>query len=228
MTAISFAQAKQASPSPPPPPAKRPRVNVDLAKFERADAAALAKQATVGGATRGSGDRFPQPLAPMSAKSYTTTPVFAWTYPGPTRKFVFTLNDADGNELLRESVNGYEYRALASAGLAPGKRYTWTVQPESATSGPPSPELTMEIVGGTERKNLEAALANAGGDDTRRLQALVDAGVWYDTVAALNEMIAAHPGDADLLELRGHVFEKSENTRSAAQRDLQRAGELRK
>lgn len=224
----SPAQTGQPAPAPAPKPQARARVNVELAKFERADPGKMAKQSTVG-AARGSGDRFPLPLAPNEAVAYSTSPLFSWSYPGPTRRFVFVLTDRDGNELQRETVNGYEYRYPASAlPLEAGHTYNWTVQPESAASGSPSPPMVIAIMGGGERRQLGAALNQAAtGDPLQRIQAFVDAGVWYDTIDAVNTLITADPNDPDLLELRGEVLQKVEATRAIAKRDLDRAREIR-
>jgi Domain of Unknown Function (DUF928). len=224
------AQAGQATPASAPSPA-RMRVSVELAKFERADPGKMAKQSTVG-AARGSGERFPLPLAPNEAAAYSATPVFSWSYPGPTRRFRLRLKRSRWQRTPARSGDRLRIQISVSAPpLEAGKPYFWTVQPESAASGSPSPAMVIAVLGGAERRKLDATLNGLSGTAIdvalQRIQAFADAGVWYDAIDAVNATIAANPNDADLLELRGEVLQKVDATRAIAKRDLDRARELR-
>ena len=190
----------------------RTRVVINLGQFERADPAAQKRQATVAGGTRGAGAG-PVAIAPMEALAYAATPRFAWTSAGATRRFVFILMDNDGEELNRATVSGQEYRYPASApALEPGKQYRWTVQPESAAAGGPSEEARFTVMGGGDRKKIESALSAIPASDpdaaVKRIQALAQAGIWYDTLAALDDELRAHPNDPDLANVRAQMMEK--------------------
>jgi hypothetical protein len=81
------------------------------------------------------------------------------------------------------------------------------------------------------RDGVAEALVRAGkpgtqAGDLARAKVFIDLKLWYDSVAALSRLIASHPGDVKLYELRGAIFSQLAWTRSLADQDFAKADEL--
>src|SRR5437879_5522007 len=83
---------------------RRQRVITNLSGF---DLLQPQRRPMVVGATRG----LPRPvaLAPRLGKLYGTNPIFAWSYEGKSRKFIFVLRDDAQEEIHRAEVTGTSY-----------------------------------------------------------------------------------------------------------------------
>lgn len=234
---VAHAQQKQQAPPPAqsskksPEKPKRQRVVTDLSGFDLLEPKKLKRQTMVVGATRG----LPRPvaLAPRLGKVYAADPVFAWSYEGKAQEFLFVLwNDAK-EEVFRAQVTGSSYRYPSEAPrLQAGKTYFWTVEAVSALLGAsPSAPVGFLVVSPEQHKEIEQALTRAGGGNSyeaglARARVFTDHRLWYDALAAYADLIAHHPGRAELYEKRGTIYAQLEATQGLADADFTRAEEL--
>jgi hypothetical protein len=225
--------AKQSTETAKAPEAKKParsRFVTDLSGFDLLDPGKTKKQTMVAGATRA----MPRAtaLAPKLAKLYGTNPVFRWTYPGKTSKFIFVLMDDNRAELLRSGVSGTEFRyALTTPQFAPGKSYFWTVEPASMMLAEPSTPVGFVVTPAPERLELEQRLMSTKSADAyaagcQRAQIFTDERLWYDAIDAYTDLIARYPDRAELYEKRGTIYAQFETTQPLGDNDFARAEEL--
>lgn len=225
---------KQGTEAAKPPEAKRParpRVVTDLSGFDLLDPGKVKKQTMVAGATRG----MPRAtaLAPKLAKLYGGNPLFQWSYPGKSQKFVFVLTDDNQVELLRTQVGATEFRYPPSAPqFVPGKTYFWTVEPAAAMLAEPSSPVGFVAIPAAQRQEMEQRIASIKPADayaaaSERAQIFTDQRLWYDAIAAYTDLIAKYPDHAELYEKRGTIYAQFETTQPVADRDFARAEELR-
>lgn len=209
----------------------RPRVVTDLSGFDLLDPGKAKKQTMVAGATRG----MPRPaaLAPKLGKLYGSNPLFQWSFPGKSQKFVFVLTDESQNEIMRTEVTGSEFRYPATAPpFTPGKTYFWTVEPAAAMLAEPSSPVGFVALPATQRQELEQRVAAIKSSDAyaaacERAQLYTDQRLWYDAIAAYSDLIAQYPDRAELYEKRGTIYAQFEATQPLADKDFAKADELR-
>ncbi len=90
--------------------------------------------------------------------------------------------------------------------------------------GGPSDSALIVIAGGPQREQIEAALAaiTQTGDagDRARARVYFDKRVWYDAAQAYSILIAAHPGDPELRQMRGTLYNSVPATEKLAEADF--------
>ena len=90
--------------------------------------------------------------------------------------------------------------------------------------GVTSDSALIVIAGGAERDQIAAALAavtQTGFDgDRARAQVYFDKRVWYDAAQAYTVLIAAHPDDAQLHQMRGTLYDQVPATERLADEDF--------
>jgi len=172
----------------------------------------------VGGASRGAGDPLPalHVLAPDHiALTVQPQPVFQWYLSKPaTVRFEFALVREDSIEPVLErdfgTVNSHGIQQLDLADtditLEPGVPYQWSVAlipDEAARSG------DVVASGMIERVTLPAGLAgqlSASSDAYAQAMAYAAAGIWYDALAVLSQLIRENPTDATLRKQRAALL----------------------
>jgi len=183
------------------------RVKAKLDGFDLAPDKASANQ--IGGASRGEGSKT-LPYAPHKARVYTLRPTFAWEG-DPSGAYKFRIQDTLGNFSWDREVTGttLEYPADAPA-LTPGGTYLWKVEPESPLLGPPSPAAILVVVGGDDRAQIDAGLAQIQGPDAdaARAKYFFDQRLWYDALMAYSDLIAKNPNQASLYQMRGTLYDQ--------------------
>ena len=181
-----------------------------------------------GGGTRGLGEPLPT-LVVLTPKDHTgltvqEQPVLYWYLSQETKHTVeVTLADQQGiKPLLETRLNpplqpGIQVVRLADYGihLAPGVPYKWSV-----ALVPDLTQRSQDVMsaGTIERialsDELRKQLARANKTSAARLYAA--AGLWYDTIAALAELIDAAPQDARLRQQRATLLEQEGLPEAAA------------
>jgi hypothetical protein len=171
-----------------------------------------------GGATRGAADPLPalHVLAPDHiALTVQPQPVFQWYLSKPaTVRFEFALVREDRIDPVLEHDFGTQHSdgiqqldlAATDITLEPGVPYQWSVAlipDEAARSGDVVASGMIERV--TMPPDLEARLSNSG-DDYARAMAYATAGIWYDALAMLSNLIRENPADATLRSQRAALL----------------------
>lgn len=210
---------------------KPKRVVSDLSGFDLLEPSQVRKQTTTVGATRG----FPPPLAlaPRLGKVYGLHPLFAWSYQGKAKDFIFLLRDEAQKEIFRGQVTGGTYRYPQDApALQPEKTYFWTVEVSSTfPGGSASAPAGFLVVPVGQRAEIEKKLAQIGKGDTvegglERARVFTDYRLWYDALDAYSGLIGRVPDRADLYEARGTIYSQLGVTQELAEQDFARADEL--
>ena len=173
----------------------------------------------VGGGTRGTGHDVLAitALAPdHTGLTSQEQPSLLWHTSAPTtHRLEFTLNDPQGTRPLVEAVlpapahAGVQRIRLADHGvrLAPGVAYTWYV-----AAVPDRERRSRDVLAGgsIQRVEMDAALRDRlrSASPTEVPAVYADAGLWYDCLAALADLIDARPGDATLRRQRAALLEQ--------------------
>jgi len=218
----------------PPAKAEEPRkkrVVADLAGFELEDPGKARAENTKLGATRG--ELRPELLAPLRAKLYGGSALFAWSYAGKASRFAVIFTDDADNEVFRGEANGKEYRLpQTSYKFRPEMVYSWSVatQPPLIGAGPSKPAQVV-VVSEKERAQIENALAAIPKGDEYRAglacaKIFTDHRLWFDAVGAYTELIAKFPGHAELYEQRGAIYAQLDATKALAETDFARAEQV--
>jgi hypothetical protein len=173
----------------------------------------------IGGGTRGIGSDMPVLAALVPDHTGLTIgdqPSLYWYISEPTNHFVeFTLIDEQSIQPLAEKripapvQAGVHCVRLADYGLhlSPGKKYRWFV----ALVPDPDRRSKDLIAGGTIElvafpKTVRAKVSEAKRADTPHIYA--EAGIWYDALSAISEMIDAAPNDPALRQKRASLLEQ--------------------
>ena len=172
----------------------------------------------VGGATRGSDDPLPDlhVLAPDHiALTVQPQPVLQWYLSKPaTVRFEFTLVSEDRiDPVLERDFGILQSRGIQQLDLAAtditleaGVRYQWSVAlipDEEARSGDVVASGMIERV--TVPPGLDEQLSNSSDIYTHAM-AYAAAGIWYDALAILSQLVRANPGDATLRSQRAALL----------------------
>lgn len=172
-----------------------------------------------GGGTRGTNKSLPMIslLAPDHVGfTLQEQPVLFWFTPtNHNLSYEFTLiaDNADAPlieaKLPSPARGGVQQIRLADykARLVAGERYLWSV---SLVMDPDEPSANVVAKGAIERVNrdkLEQPLSAdlTKGDAPRRY---AEAGVWYDALMAISDLMQANPADADLPQLQTALLEQ--------------------
>jgi hypothetical protein len=222
-------QAQQQKPPEAKPPAKRVRVN--LAGFELGQAPPPKNSTQLGGGTRSVGSGGTTLLAPAVGRSYSASPLLAWTHSATTEKFDVRIFDRSGAIAYRTVATGRElaYPAVAPP-LEPGGSFQWSVQPAASLLGDPSEKSTVVRPAAAELEEIAQQLARppAGVDPQEwKAQVFTDRRLWYDAVAAWSDMIRLFPGRAEFREKRGQIYDQLPATQALADEDFAAADRLR-
>jgi len=196
------------------PPAQNPaaqnaprRVKTKVDGFDLAPDKASANQ--IGGASRGEGAKTLL-YAPHKARVYSLRPNFAWKGDS-TATYKFHIQDTLGTFSWDREVTGatLAYPADAPA-LTPGGIYLWKVAPDSPLLGPPPPASIIVVLGGADRAQIDAGLSQIQGSDAdaSRARYFYDQRLWYDAVDAYSNLIAMHPSQASLYQMRGTLYDQ--------------------
>ena len=174
----------------------------------------------VGGATRGAGDPLPalHVLAPDHiALTVQAQPVFQWYLSKPaTVRFEFALVSENNIDPVLEhdfgviQSDGIQQLDLAATDitLEPGVPYQWSVAlipDEAARSGDVVASGMIERI--AMPADLAARLAGSTSDYEQAI-AYAEAGIWYDALAILSELIRENPDDATLRTQRAALLEQ--------------------
>jgi hypothetical protein len=214
---------------------KPKKLDPNFSGFERLEADKIREERSVVGGTRGLTLASPKALAPHLGKYYGASPLFAWSYPGKYANFSLAITNDDGAELFRVEVDGASTYHLAADAVhfQPGQVYAWTVETlQTSMASQPSDPVRFTVVDDTERAKIDDELKKIPAGDSyesamARAKVFIDHRLWYDAVGALDEVIAAHPGQPKPYELRGKIYEQVDATASLADDDLRHAKELR-
>jgi hypothetical protein len=208
------------------------RVRVELKGFELDKTQTAAASSTqIGGGSRGIGGTTTL-LAPRIGRTFTAHPTFRWSHSTQAQDFIFQLYDESGAVLFKARVDGLEYHYPENApGLRPGAMYRWNVRPEVALLGDSSETFRFVRVTENEIKEIADALRPIGVDSKeqqeQRAQILADHRVWFDAVAAYNDLITKNPEDTELHEKRGAIYDQLPGTRALGEEDFAVAEQLR-
>ena len=175
--------------------------------------------ARVGGGTRGEGDDAPvvHVLAPEhTGLTANPRPVLYWYLSRPVQagvEFVL-IAEADYEPLVETALTGVtragiQRIALADFGvrLKPGVPYQWSVavvMDEGQRSGDVLASGMIEYV--EPQAEVLAGVDKAAGE--ARVARLAEAGLWYDALQTLDELIRSAPGDTRLLQVRASLLEQ--------------------
>ena len=176
----------------------------------------------IGGVSRGIGAV--KLFAPEKGLAYSLHPTLQWSGSPDTKYKLHIENTADQTS-FDVTVDGtsFTYPETAPA-LTPGSTYSWSVQPEIDIMGGSSDTALMVIAGGAEREAIGGALAaiTRTGDagDRARAKVYFDKRVWYDAAEAYSILIAAHPADAELRQMRGTLYDQVPATERLADADF--------
>ena len=208
------------------------RVRVELKGFELDKTqTAVVSSTQIGGGSRGIGG-ITTLLAPRIGRTFTAHPNFRWSHSTQAQDFIFELYEDSGAALFKARVDGLEYRYPENAPeLRPGAMYRWNVRPEVALLGGSSETFRFVRVMENEIKEIADALQLVGTDSKEQLeqraQILADHRVWFDAVAAYNDLITKNPEDPELHEKRGAIYDQLPGTRALGDEDFAVAEQLR-
>lgn len=193
------------------------------------------KEPTVLGATRGANPPVAVALAPTLGQAFDSNPVFVWSYDGNAQTFIIVVRNEAQEEVFRKDVTGTNYRYPADAPiLERGKTYYWTVAVRSPLlDDPSSPPRGIRVVSAARAKQIENKLAQISSTRSyeagfARARMLVHYRLWYDALAAYDDLIARYPDRAELYGDRATVYAQLDVTAALADRDRARATELRR
>jgi hypothetical protein len=176
----------------------------------------------VGGASRGIGAV--KLFAPEKGLAYSLHPTFQWSGT-PDTKYKLHIESLADHTSFDTTVEGtsFTYPETASP-FKPGNTYSWSVQPEIDIMGGTSDSALMVIAGGAERDGIASALAaitqTGEAGDQARARVYFDKRVWYDAAQAYSILIAAHPDDAELHQMRGTLYDQVPATQKLADQDF--------
>ncbi len=215
LIAVTATAGENTAPAPAAPQTKdKPERPVPVYQPPRRGSPAV----RIGGATRGAGDPLPalHVLAPDHiALTVQPQPVFQWYLSKPARvRFEFALVREDSIEPVLErdfgTVHGRGIQQFDLADtdvvLEPGIPYQWSVAlipDEQARSG------DVVASGMIERLAMPPALARQlsnSSDAYTHAMAHAAAGIWYDALAILSELIRENPTDATLRSQRAALL----------------------
>lgn len=208
------------------------RVRVELKGFELDKTQRAAASSTqIGGGSRGVGGTTTL-LAPRIGRTFTARPTFRWSHSTQAQNFILQLYDESGTVFFKARVDGLEYHYPENAPeLRPGSMYRWNVRPEVALLGGSSETFRFMRVTENEIKEIAEALQPIGVDSKeqqeQRAQILADHRVWFDAVAAYNDLITKNPEDPELHEKRGAIYDQLPGTRALGEEDFAVAEQLR-
>jgi hypothetical protein len=218
LAAVSASSPGQTAPAKPDPqksarqraqPAsQRPvRVIADLSQFQIDQPRRLSMN-QIGAGSRGAASALTL-CAPAAGTTSSPRPLFEWRTPdGATAaaRVTFTLLNQDGDVIYENDITGtsLEYPADAPA-LEPGKTYSWKVS-GGELSRLPDP-VSVTILSQAEQDALHTSLTSAS-DPLARAQVYIKGGLWYDSVAALQAAIQAHPDRKDLPEQLTKLYQR--------------------
>jgi len=190
-------------------PAKPPvRVRAKLDGFELSARSGMSPN-QVGGASRDIGS--PKLFAPLSGKSFTTTPLFQWGAAEPNAKVTFRLSTSEGQTLYQTTTTAGQLAYPADApALAPGSSYRWTVVPENDLLGGPPAPVTFLIVSGAE-------------DAKTKVDVFVKHRLWYDSIQGYSDLIDRMPNDKSAHAGRAQVYDQLPVTATLADADWRMA-----
>ena len=213
--------AAQAS-NQPNQPAKPPvRVRAKLDGFDLSAKSGMSPN-QVGGASRDIGS--PKLFAPLSGKSYTTTPLFQWGAAEPDAKVTFRLSTLDGQTLYQTSTTAGQLTYPTDApALTPGSSYRWTVVPENDLLGGPPTPVTLLIVNGAERDQIANELTSANSNDRTRVDVFVKHRLWYDAIQGYTQLLDRMPTDKGAHAGRAQVYDQLPVTATLADADWRMA-----
>jgi Domain of Unknown Function (DUF928) len=200
------------------------RVKTKVDGFDLAPEKATANQ--IGGASRGEGAKTLL-YAPHKARVYTLRPNFAWKGEA-TATYKFHIQDTMGTFSWDREVTGASLMYPADApALTPGTTYLWKVAPDSPLLGPPPPASIMVVLGGADRAQIEAGIAQIQGSgadaDSARAKYFFDQRLWYDALDAYSDLIGKNPGQASLYQMRGTLYDQVPAAAPLAEADFARA-----
>jgi hypothetical protein len=222
--AVTTSNGQAPANAPPSPPAQNAprRVKTKLDGFDLAPEKATANQ--IGGASRGEGAKTLL-YAPHKAHVYSLRPNFAWKGDA-TATYKFHIQDTMGTFSWDREVTGpsLAYPADAPA-LTPGGTYLWKVEPDSPLLGPPPPAAILVVLGGADRAQIDAGLAQIQGSDAdaARAKYFFDQRLWYDAVDAYSDLIGKNPTQASLYQMRGTLYDQVPAAGPLADADFARA-----
>jgi hypothetical protein len=164
------------------------------------------------GATRGM-DAL-EPNAPIEGLAYAAQPFFSWGLDTEAKAYHFVLYEGDvySNPSARivfeqdVAANELAYPKDAPA-LRPGELYSWRTFriPADKSSGSRAGRMpaTFFILAGKDAEEIREALAKANlsspqtaADQLRQARLFEEFGIWYDALRITNEILMAHPDDA--------------------------------
>jgi len=226
LSAAAMAHAQSAGSPPPAQPPASPsqpaRVRVKLDGFDLSSSAKHTGANQIGGASRGIGAV--KLFAPDKGFAYSLTPTFQWSG-SPDTKYKLEIEDVAAHTTFDTTVDGTTFTYPDTAApLKPGSTYSWKVQPEVELMGGTSDSALIVIAGGPEREQIAAALAaitqTGEAGDRARAKVYFDKRVWYDAAQAYSILIAAHPNDPELRQMRGALYNSVPATEKLAEADF--------
>ena len=173
----------------------------------------------VGAGTRGSGDDMPV-LAALAPEHIGLTihaqPTLYWYISETTKHAIeFTVVDEESFKLLLEKrftpplQAGVHTLRLSEHGihLSPGRLYKWFV---ALVLDPDHRSKDIVAGGGVKRIHPSEILRKKlnQSDKTSIPNVFAEAGIWYEALTALSEMIDAAPDDAELRRKRASLLEQ--------------------
>ena len=174
----------------------------------------------VGGGSRGIGGGSLPVLAALVpdhvARTLSEQPSLFWyidVAPKPGTRLVFSLLDEDSIEPIREvtlelTEPGVQRIPLAAQDvrLGPGIEYEWSV----ALVLDPEQRSSDIIASGWISRLSEAPAGFASriqaAEARERVTVYAEAGLWYDALAAISDLIDQNPGDASLRAIRAALL----------------------
>lgn len=202
------------------------RAQARLAGFDLAPDKTSANQ--IGGASRTLAT--PSKLildVPHKGRVYTVQPTF-WWQGDPNATYKFHIQDVTGSSGWDRQVTG---TSLAYPNdvppLEPGKTYLWRVASDSPLLSPPPAAAMILVLTGPDRDQVQTAEAQIQGTgmdaDVARAKVYFDQRLFYDALMAYSAMIAKYPGQPQLYQLRGALYDQLPATEALADADYARA-----
>ncbi len=178
-----------------------------------------APRARVGGGTRGTGGELPelQVLAPDHVGLTTQAqPTLYWYAYSPVVAHIeFALINEEAIDPLLEvetgavKVTGVQHLSLADHNitLQPGVPYQWSVA-LVMDAGSRSADVVASGVIELIEPDKAANARIAGSHGTGLVATYANEGIWYDALDTISSMIAASPGDQQLLGIRATLLDQ--------------------
>jgi Domain of Unknown Function (DUF928) len=223
-TASAQAAGGQSATQPTPPhPA---RVKLDGFDLSKASAQSGGAKHTgtnqIGGVSRGIGAV--KLFAPDKGLAYSLHPTLQWSG-SPDTKYKLKIENPADQTNFEVTVDGTSFTYPETAPtLRPGATYSWSVQPDIDIMGGASDSAEIVIAGGADRDAIGTALAaiTQTGDvaDRARAKVYFDKRAWYDAAEAYSILIAAHPADKELRQIRGTLYDQVPATERLADADF--------